>query len=122
MTTLSSPVASRAIALSVSAIFLFGLFWRKTTTNAALSAVFLAIPISLGLKAFAGDLAFLHRMGISFVLISLLIIVISMGEGGGKDADKAIDAPAELFDTGTVFNLTSVIVIGLLAVIYGRFW
>ncbi len=110
------------ISPGILAIFLFGLFWRKTTTNAALAAVFLAIPLSLGLKAFIGDMAFIHRMGISFLIISLVIVAISMLEGGGKDSDKAVDAPAELFKTSTVFNLTSVIVIGLLAVIYGLFW
>lgn len=110
------------ISPGILAIFLFGLFWKKTTTSGALSAVFLAIPLSLGLKAMLPELAFMHRMGISFIVLSILIIVVSLIGGSGNEDAKAVDAPRELFTTDSTFNLASVIVIGLLAVIYGLFW
>ena len=110
------------ISPGILAIFLFGLFWKKTTTGGALAAVFLAIPLSLGLKYFFPEMPFINRMGTSFVILSLVIIGVSLLESGGKISDKAIDAPRELFNTSSIFNLASVIVIGLLAVIYGLFW
>ncbi len=110
------------ISPAILAIFLFGLFWKKTTTPAALAGVVLAIPLSLLLKWGLADMAFIHRMGISFLLLSAIIIGISLATGSGEDHEKSIETPSELFKTSTVFNLGSVLVIGLLAVIYGIFW
>jgi len=109
------------ISPGILAIFIFGLFWKKTTTPAAFVAVIIAIPLSVTLKYFAGDIAFLHRMGISFVLISIVMIVISLF-GDQEKQKKEVIVENSLFKTSTGFNLMSVVVLGLLAVIYALFW
>ena len=110
------------ISPAILAVFLFGLFWKKTTTRAALSAVFLAIPLSLGLKFWFGHLPFIDRMGYSFLILSVLIIVISLIDERRGIKAKGIDIEEGTFKTSPLFNLGSLIVLGLLAAIYALFW
>lgn len=110
------------ISPGILAIFLFGMFWKKTSTPAALAAVIFAIPISLGMKLAFPDMPFLDRMGLSFLIISLILIIVSIITGGNKEDGKALKLEEGLFDTNWTFNLMSIIVVGLLAVIYALFW
>jgi uncharacterized sodium:solute symporter family permease YidK len=64
----------------VVAIFLFGMFWKRTSANAALIAVVMAIPLSIMFKFVAPSLPFLDRMGMTFLILSALIILISFAE------------------------------------------
>ena len=109
------------ISPGILVIFLFGLFWKRTTTNAALAAVFLAIPLSLLLKFALPEMAFIHRMGLSFVVLSAIVMGISMMESK-TDSPKAIELRKGLFDTDKTFNFWSFIVIGLLILIYSVFY
>ncbi len=72
------------ISPGVVAIFLFGMFWKRTTANAALVTVLAAIPLSILFKVLDtnGILAmpFLDRMAITFLLCSILLIGISLLE------------------------------------------
>lgn len=75
------------ISPGVVAIFIFGMFWKRTTANAALAVVIAAIPLSLGFKLLFPDLPFIDRMGITFLLCALLLIVISLLEIRGRKAE-----------------------------------
>lgn len=75
------------ISPGVVAIFIFGMFWKRTTANAALAVVIAAIPLSLGFKLLFPDLPFIDRMGITFLLCALLLIVISLLEIKGRKAE-----------------------------------
>lgn len=108
------------ISPGILVVFLFGLFWKRTTTNAALAAVFLAIPLSLLLKFTLAEMAFIHRMGLSFVILSAIVVGISMMESK-TDSPKAIELRKGLFDTDKTFNFWALVVIALLALIYTVF-
>src|SRR5690606_27588720 len=73
------------ISPGVFAIFMFGFFWKKTTSNAALTAAIFTIPLSALLKVVFLLLPFIDRMGIVFLIVSELIIVIRLVQGKGKD-------------------------------------
>ena len=109
------------ISPAILAVFLFGIFWKRTTTQGALATIIVAIPLSLGLKAGFPNMPFLDRMGISFLILAAIIIGVSLMTSS-KDSEKAVELEDGIFNTGTTFNLLSIIVIGLLAVIYGVFW
>src|SRR5690606_6403892 len=70
------------ISPGVFAIFFFGVFWKKTTSNAALTAAALSIPLSVVLKVVFPALPFIDRMGIVFLILAALMIVISLIEIG----------------------------------------
>ena len=68
------------ISPGVVAVFLFGLFWKRATANAALAVVLLSIPFSWAMQQFFPDFPFLDRMGLAFLLLSTLLIIISLLE------------------------------------------
>ena len=109
------------ISPGILVVFLFGLFWKRTTTNAALAAVFLAIPLSLLLKVSLADMAFIHRMGLSFVILSAIVMGISVMESK-TNSPKAIELRKGLFNTDKTFNFWALVVIALLILIYSVFY
>ncbi|MBK8965725.1 MAG: sodium/sugar symporter [Saprospiraceae bacterium] len=109
------------ISPGVVAVFLLGLFWKRTSANAALAAVVLAIPLSAGFKFLAPQIPFLDRMGICFLLIAAVMVVISLMENKADDR-KAIEIEPGLFKTSQTFNLAAIAICGILAVIYAVFW
>ena len=72
------------ISPGVVAVFIFGIFWKRTTPKAALITVIAAIPISIIFKVLAEQglllLPFIDRMGITFLLCCLLLIGVSLSE------------------------------------------
>jgi SSS family solute:Na+ symporter len=109
------------VSPGILVIFLFGLFWKKATANSALWAAILTIPLSLGFKYLTPDMPFLDRMGLIFIILSLLVILITLYERKGVDS-KAIDINRSLFKTGPVFNVASIGISAILAVLYIMFW
>ena len=109
------------ISPGVVTVFLFGLFWKRTSANAAFWVVLLSIPLSVLLKVGLPSLPFIDRMGVCFLILSAVIIGISMKDNQGDDA-KAIDVDNGLFKTDSIFNFSSILVCGMLAVVYALFW
>ncbi|MEX2602293.1 MAG: sodium/sugar symporter [Balneolaceae bacterium] len=109
------------VSPGVVAIFLLGLYWKRATSNGALWAAVLTIPLSFLFKWLFPVLPFLDRMGIVFLILCVVMVGISLWENGGKDP-KAIEFRKELFHTGTVFNVGSIGVCAILAVLYILFW
>lgn len=110
------------VSPGVFAIFFFGVFWKKTTSNAALTAAILTIPLSTVLKFGLPNLPFIDRMGVVFLIISALIIAISLYEGKGKDHPKSIEVNKELFRTSTTFKIGAMLIAGIIAALYIIFW
>lgn len=104
-------------------IFLFGLFWKRTSAKGAMAVVLLSLPLSLGLDVSFADsvLPFMNKMGISFVILSAIIIGISMMNNKGDD-EKAIQLTPGLFKTSPTFNIMAILIFGILAAIYGLMW
>lgn len=113
----------------VLAIFLLGMFWKRTTKEAALAGAILTIPISVVLKflptwsngAFP-DYPFLDRMTITFFAIALIMIVVSLLKPKSKADTHSIEMDTSLFKVSPAFILGSVIICGILAALYTVFW
>ena len=110
------------ISPGVVAIFLFGFFYKKTSANAAFWVVILAIPISIAMKFGFSDMPFMDRMGISFILCCLILIILSHFDNKGEDDDKSIKIEKGLFGTDLTFNIGALLIAGMLAVIYTLFY
>jgi SSS family solute:Na+ symporter len=109
------------ISPGVLAVFVMGLFWKRTSTRAALVAVILAIPFSVGFKYLTPGIPFLDRMGLCFLLLCAIMAVISIMENKNDDP-KAIYYEADWFKTSRLFNALSLFVILVVAAIYYFFW
>lgn len=110
------------ISPGVLAVFVLGLFWRKATANAALVTAVLSIPLSAGIAALFPDVPFLNRMGLVFAVSVVLMVIISLLEGKGKDDEKGIvleDIPRE---KDPVFLVGAFAVFGVTAALYILFW
>ncbi|MFQ3597091.1 MAG: solute:sodium symporter family transporter [Chloroherpetonaceae bacterium] len=105
----------------VVVIFLFGLFWKRATARSARWAAILTIPLSLGFKVLLPDLAFLNRMGVVFVALSLVVIAITLSEKHERDS-KAVEIDSKTFQTDAAFNIGAIGVLGVVVALYLVFW
>lgn len=81
------------ISPGVVAVFLFGMFWKRATANAALVAVVASIPFSWMMQALFPEVPFLVRMALSFVVMSGLIVIISLLEQKQKNENRNSEVP-----------------------------
>lgn len=109
------------VSPGILAIFLFGLFWKRATPNAALWAAILTIPVSALFKFTFPAMPWMNQMGFSFIAISVIIVAISLLERKGADP-KAIPLSRNLFKTGTAFNIGAVTISVIIMVLYILFW
>jgi SSS family solute:Na+ symporter len=117
------------ISPGVLAIFLLGLFWKRTSTTAALLGTLLTIPISAILKflprwtngAFP-DYPFLDRMTITFCFIVATMVVVSLLKPQAKDAYQPIEIDTRMFKVSNEFMVGSVLILGVLTGLYISFW
>ncbi|HEY9185954.1 MAG TPA: sodium/sugar symporter [Salegentibacter sp.] len=119
------------VSPGILAVFMLGLFWRKTTNKAAIYGVLASIPIAfyfkIGPNAWIDsplfpNLPFMHQMMATWLLTMALMVVISLVEGKGKDHEKSIPLSKELFKTGRAFNIGSFAVLLILVMLYALFW
>lgn len=68
------------ISPGVVAVFFFGILWRRTTSNAALAAILISVPLNFALQQFFPVLPFLDRMAFTFLIVSTAIVGISLAE------------------------------------------
>lgn len=115
----------------VLAIFLLGMFWKKTTASAGLAGALLTVPIAAVLKflpvwtngAFP-DYPFLDRMTIAFFLIVIMMVLISLLKPEQKLEHEAhkIEVDTAMFKVSSEFIIGSFIICGILVALYTVFW
>ncbi|MGL1889619.1 MAG: sodium/sugar symporter [Reichenbachiella sp.] len=110
------------VSPGILAVFLLGLFWKKTTNNAAIGGAVLSIPIAIGLKYFMADMPFMNQMGLTAVGTMIVIMIISQLEGKGQNDPKGIEIGGGLFKTSPVFNISAFAICLITAVLYSIFW
>lgn len=112
------------VSPGILAVFLLGLFWKKSTNNAAIWGVLASLAIALFFKfvPIPGLEPWMHQMGLTFILTSIIIVVISYLEGKGADNPKGITLSKELFKTSPLFNIGAFAVMIILIALYTMFW
>lgn len=113
----------------VLAIFLLGMFWKKTTATAGLAGALLTVPISTILKFLPSwtngafpDYPFLDRMTITFFAIVLIMVAISLIKPKPANDTHVIEMDTSLFKVSPGFIVGSFIICGILAALYTVFW
>jgi len=94
------------ISPGVVAVFLFGMFWKRATANAALAAVVASIPFSWMMQALFPEVPFLVRMALSFVVMSGLIVIISVFENKAAETKRAKETPFLLGLIGSIILIS----------------
>ena len=109
----------------VLAIFLLGLFWKKTTSGAALFGTILTIPLSATLK-FLPDWTggmfpvypFLDRMFITFWIVLFLMIIISLLTPASVQRKEILPFEKSMLEVKPAFIIGSILILGILAALY----
>ncbi|MCD8101183.1 MAG: sodium/sugar symporter [Alistipes sp.] len=103
------------------AIFLAGFFYKKANANGALAAAVGTFVFSLAFKFLLPAVPFMDRMGYTFLLCCLLIVLFAVFSKKTVAVEK-VTYPKGLFKTSTGFKVGSAIIIVLLAIIYIAWW
>lgn len=119
------------VSPGILAVFLLGLFWKKTTNKAAIVGALTSIPIAMYFKiapngwstsSFFVDVPFMDQMGYTTLLTMLVIILVSLYQNKGAEDHKGIEISKGLFKTNPVFNIGAFAVMIILVVLYALFW
>lgn len=110
------------VSPGILGVFLMGLFWKKTTSKAAIIGVISSIPVALALKLLPIEMPFLDQMMYTFFITIAIILFVSLSTAKTDEDPKAIALPKEIFKTGRNFNIAAYIVLTILVVIYTVFW
>ena len=119
------------VSPGILAVFMLGLFWKKTTNKAAIIGALASIPIAMYFKvapngwsasSFFVDVPFMDQMGYTVLLTMVVIIIASLMQHKGKDDEKGIDITRGMFKTSPVFNIGAFAVMLILVVLYSIFW
>lgn len=110
------------VSPGILVIFIWGLFWKKASTRAAIWVSIITLPMAFLLKFGWESLPFLDRMGVMFVFLSILMVIVSLRDNRNKLDENAIEIEKGLFHTDRYFNITALGVIIILTMLYIRFW
>ena len=113
------------VSPGILAVFLMGLFYKKSTNNAAIWGVILSIPIAMYFKLAPEswmfvNIPFMHQMLITCIGTIIIIYAISYLEGH-KNNPKAIILSKELFSTSSSFNISAFLVLLITVFLYAFF-
>jgi len=109
------------VSPGILAVFILGLFWKKTTNKAAIWGAVLSIPIAIGFK-FVPGMPFMNQMGLTAIGTAVVILIVSQLTGNGKDDEKGIELTKGLFKTSAGFNISAFAICIITAVLYALFW
>lgn len=119
------------VSPGILAVFILGLFWKKTTNNAAIIGAVLSIPIALYFKVAPNgwsdgviflNLPFMNQMFWTWILSMGIMVAISYLETKGADQEKGIVLSKGLFATSPAFNISAFLISLILVALYAMFW
>lgn len=109
-------------------LFFMGMFWRKTTADAALAAAIGSAVFSLLCYVFWPTLPFMDRVGVVFLLCLAVAIVVSLWQAktATRTAQTMPSGAVVLddinFATSAGFNFAMMLVVLILIVFYTLWW
>ncbi len=130
------------ISPAIFPVFLLGFFWKKTTSKAAIAGIIggvvLAILFDKFLPGIAGNETFLYtayptghgayeipfliQMGWVFFFTSLLIVAVSLLDKRGREHVHALKVDRNMYKVSPGALAMIMIVLGIVAALYIRFW
>ena len=120
------------VSPGILAVFVLGLFWKKTTNKGAIIGTLSSIPIAMYFKVapkgwsnnsfFLNDIPFLDQMGYTALITMVVIVIASHIQNRGKKDINGIEISKETFKTSPLFNVISFAIMLILTALYAIFW
>ena len=101
---------------------MLGIFWKKTTSNAALIAALSSALLSLLMKVYWPTLPFMDRVGVVFICCIAIAVIVSLLENKNTTSDLSSTINGQLFATTKGYNIVSLGVIAVLTGLYSTWW
>ena len=105
----------------VCALFLMGIFWKPTTSLAALAMALGSAVLSIVFKLLWPELPFIDRVGLVFLLCIALGVVVSKLQGAEAHPDAIAYEDVDT-KTSSGFNIAALGVVLMLAALYATWW
>lgn len=80
----------------VVVVFIFGMFWKRATANAAFASIIIGFFVNMIFKFALPELPFLDRMAFTFLISTVSIIGISYFELKAKSTQAISDMPSRI--------------------------
>lgn len=109
------------IAPGVVAVFIMGMFYKRTNSMGAFAMLAVTLLASYGLKAFTPELPFVNRVWITFLSCLIVGALVSHLTALPK-AGQAVVLGDIHFKTSKSFNVWTLIIVLALIAIYAIFW
>jgi len=109
------------IAPGIVAVFLMGMFYKRTNSAGAFAMLAVTLIASYGLKAFMPDFPFVNRVWITFLACLAVGALVSHVTEMPK-AGQAVVLGDINFKTSRNFNLWTIIIAIILIALYAIFW
>ena len=110
------------VSPGILAVFMLGLFYKKANNKGAITGILFSIVFALVLKFSGLGLPWMHETALVFVITCLVIAGVSYVSGKGLDDQYAIRTDGSTFTTSSAFNISSFIILLILAFLYAAFW
>jgi SSS family solute:Na+ symporter len=123
------------VSPGILAIFILGLFWKKTTNQGAIIGVLLSIPVAMFFKiapkgwasgtsfeSIFPNVPFLDQMGYTALITMAIIMLLSWMQNKGTDDSKGFFINKDTFKTSTTFNISAFAIMLILVFLYAKFW
>jgi solute:Na+ symporter, SSS family len=105
------------------ALFFLGLFWKRTTSTAAIVAAAVSIPLVIAFKKIpAVPMPFLNITLWCFLILVALMVVISLADSRSKDNPKGLVIDTNDFKVTQQFTVISIMIVGVLVALYTVFY
>ena len=108
------------VSPGILAVFMLGLFWKKTTNKAAIWGALLSIPVAFLFKMTM--MPWMDQMGLTALITMAIIMLVSLLQNKGKDDKKGIDLKSDIFETSPLFNIGAFAIMIILVALYALFW
>ncbi len=105
----------------ICVIFLLGMFWKRTTTAAALTAAIGSAVLSLAFKLLWPALPFMDRVGVVFLAAAAMAVAVSL-LAPERVSRSQVTLEGVDTRTSTLFNVAAVGVILILIALYATWW
>ncbi|MDP2844404.1 MAG: hypothetical protein Q8O06_12310, partial [Acetobacterium sp.] len=111
------------VSPGITAMFVLGLFWKRTTARAAWIAVLITLPVPVFLKWVFPAMPFLDNMLLSFLIICIQMILVSLFYKSSDGPGSEWSLPEGIFThSDRVFKGLSIGIVVILIILYSVFW
>lgn len=119
------------VSPGILAVFMLGLFWKKTTNKGAIIGALTSIPVAMYFKvapkgwstnSIFVNVPFMDQMAYTLIITMIVIALVSYFQNKGADDKKGIAITSNLFKTSPIFNVGAFAVMIILVVLYSLFW